>query len=185
MGRGFINRPGSAGAALLACAMASAVAAPAQAQDTAAADSTVVIVQPLSFVRVQDLQFGEMLPGTTQSFVTVSPDGVRTRTGNVTLVGADHQPARFAGMGAYNQLVRIRVGSNQIFLTGPGTNMRVDQFRIGSTPNTVVLTTSYQNFSLGSPTGIFNFGVGGRLRVNANQAPGTYTGTFSVTLDYQ
>ncbi len=185
MGRGLIHRIRSAAAVLLAGAAAIATASPAVAQDTASADAMAVLVEPLEFFRVQDLHFGQILTGTNTSFVVLSPDGNRTRaSGNATLLGNDHQPARFAGMGVYNQLVRIRLGSSQIQLTGPGQNMRVDQFTIGSTPNTVVLNTNWQNFSLGDPTGMFNFAVGARLRVNPNQAPGSYTGTFTVTLDY-
>lgn len=32
--------------------------------------------------------------------------------------------------------------------------------------------------------GIFDFRIGGRLNVNANQAPGLYQGTFNVRIDY-
>jgi hypothetical protein len=63
--------------------------------------------------------------------------------------------------------------------------MQVNNFEIASTPTTTVLTNSYQNFNLGSPTGQYNFGIGARLMVGANQAPGTYTGTFTLQLIYQ
>lgn len=144
----------------------------------------VVVVEPLSFFRVQDLNFGEMYSGPTAGVVRVTPDGARTATGGVTLIGTSHQPARFAGMGVYNQLVRIRMGAASIPITGPGTPMTVSQFEIGSTPNTVILSTAWTTFGLGSPTGMFNFPLGGTLNVNANQAPGSYSGTFSITLEY-
>jgi hypothetical protein len=157
---------------------------PAAAEDTfpATANMRTVIVKPMIFFKVQDLSFGDIIPGTTASTVLLRPDGVRTKTGSVVLAGASQNPALFAGMGVYNERVRIRVTSNTIQLRGPGAPMMVSQFEIGSTP--VRLTTNYQVFYLGSSTGIFNFPVGALLAVNANQKPGMYTGTFSVTLEY-
>lgn len=151
---------------------------------TEQAEARAVLVQRFSFIRVQDLSFGGIIPGPTGGVVRVTPAGVRTSTGGVTLTGSAHQPARFAGMGLYNQQVRIRMGSNTIQLTGPGAPMTVSMWEIGSTPTTQFLTTSPRVFRLGSSTGMYNFALGARVNVNANQAPGTYSGTFSITLDY-
>ena len=93
------------------------------------------------------------------------------RTGGVVLSGSDHRPAQFAGMGLFNQRVRIRLGSNTIQLTGPGAPMTVSQWEIGSSPTTQFLTTGWRTFRLGSSTGIYNFPLGARVNVNANQAP--------------
>jgi spore coat protein U-like protein len=172
-----------AACALLASAAAVTVSAPASAQATATAESRAVIVRPLSFFRVQDLRFGAIVPGATAGTVTIVPDGTRTSTGGVTPVSTGYQPARFAGDGDPNQTVRIRMQPSSITITGPGAPMTVDQFTIGSTPPTV-LTTGWQNFTLTGVSGIFNFPVGARLQVNANQAAGTYSGTFTITLEY-
>jgi hypothetical protein len=175
-----------AACALLASAAAMAVSVPAAAQsNTASAVAQGVIVRPLVFIRVQDLHFGRIVPGTTAGNVIVAPDGARTRTGGVTLVGSDHQPARFAGDGAPNQQVRIRMVTNSISITGPGAPMSVNQFTIGSTPTNTVLSGTWSNFTLGGTAGIFNFPLGARLQVNANQAPGLYSGTFTIELQYQ
>ena len=40
-------------------------------------------------------------------------------------------------------------------------------------------------FRIASSTGMFAFPLGATLRVGARQAPGIYTGTFSVVLEYQ
>jgi hypothetical protein len=173
---------------LFACA---ALSTPAAAQASNSSDTTdgearAVIVTQNSFFLVQDLHFGDILAGNTaQSFVRLQPNGVRTRTtGNAVLVNNNHQPARFAGKGNPGQLVLINIAQTPIFLTGPGTQMRVDQFEIGSSP-TQILTTSPLAFTIVSSNGAFNFPVGARLRVNANQAPGLYTGQFTIELDYQ
>lgn len=170
-------------AALGLLAIATASAAQAQSRS---ANAKTVVVSRLAFLNVEELEFGTLLAGTTAGTVTVSPAGVRTKTGGVTLVGGLVQPARFAGRGTVNQTVLVSLSSNTSTLqrVGGTETMTLDQITIGSTP-TAVLTIRPQAFRITSPTGIFNFPIGGRLSVNANQAPGDYVGTFSVTLNYQ
>jgi hypothetical protein len=158
-------------------------AAPARA-DQSTADAQIAVVRPLEFISVENLHFGQVLRGLTAGTVTIAPDGTRTRTGGVTLIGNIHQAAEFAGMGSNNQRVDVSLGSNSIFITGPGAPMRVRTFVIGSTP-TAVLTTTPRRFRINSPTGIFSFPVGATLEVGANQTPGTYSGTWTITLEYQ
>jgi spore coat protein U-like protein len=170
-------------AALGLFAVATAPAAHAQ---SSAARAKTVVVSRLSFLNAEELEFGSLLAGTTAGTVTVSPGGVRTKTGGVTLVGGLVQPARFAGRGSLNQTVLISLTASPSTLrrVGGTETMVLDQLVIGSTP-TAVLTTTPQAFRITSPTGIFNFPIGGRLSVNANQVPGDYAGTFAVTLNYQ
>jgi spore coat protein U-like protein len=162
-----------------------ATATVAQAKTTAGIAKTVVVSR-LSFLNAEELEFGSLLAGPTAGTVIVSPTGARTKTGGVTLVGGLVQPARFAGRGTLNQTVLISLVSAPSTLrrVGGTETMTLDQLTIGSTP-TAVLTTTPQSFRITSATGIFNFPIGGRLSVNANQVPGDYTGTFSVTLNYQ
>ena len=143
-----------------------------------------VVVTPLSFIEVGDLKFGTIIPSTTSGGnVVLAPNGTRTATNGIILVGNSHEVAEFAGQGTQNQIVDISVGANTIWLTGPGPRMRVRRFTIGSTPTTI-LTTNPQFFRIGSPTGIFRFPVGAELRVRRNQPAGLYTGTWDITLNY-
>lgn len=145
-----------------------------------------VVVGALSFLNVEELEFGSLLAGPALGTVVVAPDGARTSTGGVTLSGGLVQPARFAGRGTFNQIVAVSISANSYTLTraGGGGTMTLDTLVIGSTP-TAVLGPTPQTFRISSPTGIFNFPVGGTLRVGANQAPGDYSGTIVVTLNYQ
>jgi Domain of unknown function (DUF4402) len=147
------------------------------------ADAQIAIVRPLEFIRVENLNFGRVIRASTAGTVTIAPNGTRTKTGGVILTGSGFQAAAFAGMGTNNQRVDISLGANQIFITGPGAPMRVHSFVIGSTP-TANLTTTPLRFRINSATGIFNFPVGATLDVGANQTPGTYTGTWTITLNY-
>lgn len=168
-----------------ALALSGLLTSPASAQSaTQSGEAQVGVVTPLSFIQTEELNFGQIFASNTAGTVTVAPDGTRTRTGGVTLFGNSHQPAEFAGMGSFNQRVQVSLGSNTIFLTGPGVRMRARTFVIGSTP-TATLTTTPRVFRIASTTGAFRFPVGATLEVGANQAPGTYTGIWTITLNYQ
>jgi hypothetical protein len=172
-----------------ACATAivtCAVSSPARAE-TEAVDAQVAIVTRGEFIKVEDLDFGVILSGGTAGTVIVTPAGARSQTGGVTLVGNSHHPAEFAGRKPVggNAPVRISVGSNTIQLLGPGAPMTVRLFN-GNTNPTQPFTTNPRNYQVnGTVAGAFELRVGATLDVNANQAPGTYTGTWSLTLDYQ
>ena len=179
-GAQFFNRikPGLATAAIFAaCVPLPAFAA------TAPGNAEVTIVRPLSFVADDNIEFGNVIRGTTAGTVTIAPDGTRTATGGVTLANGGNKPASFAGMGTNNQRVDVSLGAASIMITGPGAAMRVHTFVLGSTP-TAVLTTTPQRFRISSSTGIFAFPVGATLDVGANQAAGQYSGTWSITLNY-
>lgn len=151
-----------------------------------AATAKTVIVRPASFVTVQDLEFGNIIAGRTAGTVVVPPTGVRSATGGVSLVSpTDFAPARFAGQGSPGQLVSISVSSTSVNLTriGGTQTMRIDTFVIGSSP-TVILGTAPTVFVIGSSTGVFNFPVGATLRVGANQAEGSYQGSFAISFNY-
>jgi len=159
------------------------MAVPAQA-GSSSQRSEAVVVTPLSFIEVNDLKFGTIVPSTTSGGdVLLAPNGTRTATGGIVLIGNSHQTAEFAGQGTQNQIVDISVGANTIWLTGPGPRMRVRRFQVGSTPTTQ-LTTNPQYFRISSPSGIFRFPVGAELRVGRNQPAGLYTGTWDITLNY-
>lgn len=175
--------------ATLALMLAVLCAGAAQAGEiaTTTANARAVIVADLTFFKVNDLQFGKIIAGATAGTVVVAPTGVRTVTGGVRLAsGTTVQAAAFAGKGAVGQQVAIAITSTTVTLNraGGGATMTMDTFIIGSTP-TAQLTTSPTTFTIGNPTGIFQFPVGATLRVGANQAPGVYTGTFTLTLQYQ
>ena len=167
-----------------ASAVAAIVTSTPALADQRATDAQIAIVRPLEFIRVENLDFGQVIRAPTAGTVTIAPNGTRTKTGNVILIGTGFQSAKFAGMGTNNQRVDISLGAASIFATGPGAPMRVRTFIMGSTP-TAVLTTSPQRFRINSASGIFTFPVGATLEVGANQAPGTYTGTWTITLNYQ
>lgn len=168
---------------LLGLATTAFAAVPARA-DTEAADSEAVIIRPLSFISFEDLNFGQIVASNRAGVVTIAPNGTRTATNGILLLGSQHQSSSFTGRGSFNQVVTIALAANTTQITGPGAPMRVRTFTIGTTP-TIVLTTAPQRFRIGSANGIFIFNVGATLEVGANQAPGIYSGQWDITLEYQ
>ncbi|PQM26093.1 hypothetical protein CVO77_13465 [Sphingopyxis lindanitolerans] len=171
------------GFAVVALLIAPIAASPALAQDSTAGQADVIVLRPLSFFKVSDLDFGSIIASGSAGTVRIGPDGTRSRTGGATLAGNDGEPARFAGLGTPNRQVNISLGANSIWITGPGKRMRVRDFEIGSTP-TATLSTTPIRFTIASALGNYNFPVGATLEVGANQAPGDYAGSFTITLNY-
>jgi hypothetical protein len=147
----------------------------------------VVIVRPNVFINVQDLDFGTILPSGTAGTVTVPTSGPRTATGGATIIpGSAFGPARFAGEGTGGQRVLVNIVGSSATLTRVGgtQTMTVNNLVLGFSPS-FTAGAGPNTYFIASPTGIFNFPVGGTLQVGANQAEGNYVGTFRVNLVYQ
>jgi hypothetical protein len=187
--------------ALLALGFAALVSAPAIARNTpvsVTASARATVVTPLSVVRVQDMKFGRIVPRPLPGTVTVDQiTGACVVTGPILEVGTC-QYAQFAGMGSKNMNARITL-TNSTNLTGPGVPMVLDQITLG-TNNTISLTGNPnangrgvgltkggngEKYQITTASGIYLLNIGGRLTVNANQAPGVYNGTISISVQYQ
>ena len=128
------------------------------------------IFAPISISSSGDMDFGTMVPTGTAGTVTVTPAGARSSV-DVDLFGGVPAAASFDVTGASGQAYSITLPSSAT-LTSGGNTMTVDTFTddAGGTPT----------LAGGSDT----FNVGATLNVGATQASGTYSGTFSVTVNY-
>jgi spore coat protein U-like protein len=147
---------------------------------SATANATATIVQAISITNLTDLRFGKIVADPTAAGeVAIQTDGTRTiAAGNVALVniqGNDHQAASFKTSGLPGATYYLVLPDNgSVELTGPS----------GSTPMTIEGFVHSATKTLDDATGEETFNVGGTLKVGANQAPGQYTGTFTVTAAY-
>lgn len=167
-----------------ALAATTAAATPAFAQavtDTAQATARGVVLQQHSLVNNGALDFGIVTvdpatPGTV--VIESSAAGIRSATGGVTLLPSPSQAARFDGLAAPNETVALT-------LTPPVGNVLQD----ASATNTV--TVNSLSVDAGGLTrtadanGDFTVYVGGDFGLAANQASGVYSGTFTLTAEYQ
>jgi spore coat protein U-like protein len=154
------------------------------AQSQVTADASATIVAPISITQDNGLNFGSIAAGSTASDVRVTPAGARSITngGNATLSvgGAAASAASFTVTGSAGYQYTVSLPADDIVtLSDGGTNsMAVNSFNFLATNN---------NATTG--TGILTGGsdilkVGATLLVSANQAAGSYTGTFDVTVNY-
>ena len=174
--------------ALALLAAAFGISGTAQAQSTEISPTEVALIEPLTITKLTDMDFGQLVV-TTGGTVVLNPatSPTCTTTGGVVHI-AECRPATFGGSGLTGERVRVRrpIG-NIITLTGPGADMIVTDITIDGDPTLthVQSNPNWERFLIGDPTGVFLFRVGGTLNVNPAQAPGVYTGTFEIRLDYQ
>lgn len=151
-------------------------AGPVYAQ-TATGESVVDIARPSTVQRLQDLQFGNIIAGSTVSTVVINPysDSRSIQTGDATAFGGTVSAARFQVSARPLIYYQINVPSSTTLTRNGGSQtMLVDNFTLnGASIRLLPLFTS-----------IGNFRVGGRLTVGAAQEPGEYEGSFSVTVNY-
>lgn len=168
--------------------LALATASHAYAQSTTGTIRTTIVPR-LSLAKSADLDFGQIMASSTAAgSVTVTPTGSRSAGGGATLAGGTVTAGQFTGFGTRNQLVVFSFGSPSVTLTrinGPQT-MTADTFTLGaSTSGGLNQLGNSGRWRIVSTDGTFTLPVGATLRVGANQAPGEYEGTYTLTAVYQ
>ncbi|NNG23000.1 DUF4402 domain-containing protein [Telluria aromaticivorans] len=163
---------------LAALAVAVAVAAgSAHAASTQAATSSTVIT-PINIVQAADLSFGNFASGGAPGTVTVSPNNSRGVTGGVTGMAGGSTAAQFTVTGQGTSTYSINVVGTA--LTSGGNSMAFTPIT-DLTASAITTGTVTAGALTGGTQTIF---VGGVLTVGANQAPGSYSGTVTATVDY-
>lgn len=179
--------------ALLALLALTLLPAPVLAQvgsDTATAQAQAGIVRPGTIVRLTDMDFGIIAQPTAPGTVVLTPAAAPAcnTTGGLVHTGAC-QAASYAGDMTFFFLLRItKPVGGQINLVGPGgATMRLNNFSFGGTTGLFNWgsTAAEQRYLVTSGDGRFSFHLGGTLQVAANQAPGAYTGTYTLQFNYQ
>jgi hypothetical protein len=162
-------------AALLAlCPFAQAEAAPQAAATPAQAQAAMLF--PLEILKNRDLDFGYLAAPTAAGTAVIDPEtDTISSTGGVMLLGGTPHAAQFTGAAKSNAVVIIRIPKQAITLTRAGgtETMTVSNFTLQGLDKRAVAARV-----------AFDFRIGGTLNVSANQAEGTYVGTFDVSIQY-
>jgi hypothetical protein len=176
----------SFGAAVAAAALC---CAPASAADgspaTETGDSKVIILNPLSFLTIEDLDFGSVIvPASGNGTVTIDAISGAASYNNIDYVaGVSNAPqrGRFLGSGSANQVVYVTTTLPTILEKSPGGPFVPVSLKLDRNPN-----------SLGAYVYVvdplwltFEIGIGGTLTVPTGTEPGNYSATFDVTATYQ
>jgi len=141
---------------------------------TATATATAHVTSSMTVRTISGLAFGELSSGAEAGTLELSPGGVRTTTGGVTVNRAiAASPAAFDVQGDPNATYSITFPAAIIMNNGSPNSMVIDKF-VSSPETTGVIDVSGQQ----------TLYVGGTLNVDSNQSFGTYSGQFTVTVDY-
>lgn len=140
------------------------------------ASASAVIIAPLTITKNVDLHFGTIMRSATAGTVTVSPtDGTRSSIGGVTLsaLAPLHARAQFTVEGESGKTYAITLPTTDVIITNATSDqMEVNVFTSDPTPNGTITA------------GTSTLYVGATLNVDANQPSGEYTGSFTVTVNY-
>ncbi|MCG2586470.1 DUF4402 domain-containing protein [Massilia sp. TS11] len=155
---------------ILSAACLLALSSLAQAASTTA-NGTATVIAPMTITKTNDLRFGSFAPSTAAGTVTIATNGSRSGS-NVSLSSLNTGgAAAFSVTGSGNATYAITLPATAS-LSGPGTAMTISSF------------TSNPSGSGTLSAGSGSISVGGTLAVGASQAAGAYTGSFSVSVDY-
>ncbi len=185
-----VDRPFRVLCAVLVLAFALLSAKPIHAAERAVASGAAdaVVVEPLSLIANEALNFGRVAAGTTAGTVLLNPNTLAcTTTGPIFRTGVC-QPAEFTGMGTRRLTVRIQMPTSVTLTRAGGTQtMSVTGLSLDTTPDLVFFNGNGANtrYQIAPASGIFTFRIGGTLNIAANQQSGIYNGSFAVTVQYQ
>lgn len=180
-----------------ACALAFALAAaPAHASDTTAAPSEAFILEPLSLVNTNGLDFGIIVNPTVAGTVSLSAalPTVCTPSAGLVRVGSC-QAAEFAGLGDTGNVIKVNLPNGSSVelanqTVGSTATMMVTDLNVDGDPGLTYLngnpaSNGFVRYTITAPNGAFVFRIGGTLNVDAGQEVGRYVGNFSITIQYQ
>ena len=142
-----------------------------------------VIVNGLSIIKRQDLDFGTIAPNLTLPGTVLVHRGRNfssTCSAELTCLEPGNR-ARYTVVGEPRRYYTI-ANPGQIWIEDTANNrMRVDTFVGAGSGN----DTSWRGWQRLRDSGLTRFNVGAVLHVNPNQPPGMYRGTFTITVEYQ
>jgi len=134
----------------------------------------VTNIKAISVSSTGSMDFGAFYAPTSggAGSVTIAPDGSRTAS-KATLAGGAPAAASFTVDGSANTAYSVTLTSPGTLSDGSGNSMSIGSFTHDNTDNSL------------PPSGSETLNVGATLSVPKNQPSGIYTGTFTVTVNYQ
>lgn len=148
---------------------------------TNSATASATVMAPIVVTKSADLSFGKFTAGAGGS-ITISTSGVRTASGVVpSTADTSMAAAKFDVTGDKDATYSISHGGTTTLsrTSGPET-MQLTKFSDLTAANATAGSAASGKLTAGGQS-IF---VGGTLSVAASQAPGDYTGSVSVTVEY-
>ena len=164
--------------------------APVAAQGTpASAQAQTILLEPLTLTKGQDMDFGSIATDGTAASVVMTPTATGATCESVGAIvhTGSCAPGEFGGYGEVAREIRIKFpAGGSIVVSGPGADMEIKDLQTDATGLLYLGNgRGFVRYLVVEPEGLFTFRLGGTLNVNAGQAPGAYSGTYEIRLDYR
>jgi len=137
------------------------------------ANASANVITPLTIAEGSGMDFGDVSVGTAGGTVILDTTGGRSVTGDAEAVTGGTEAA-----GVYNV---TGLGTKAYSISFPASAL------ISSGGNTMTVNT-FTHDAGATPAltgGLDSFNVGATLVIGPSQAPGAYSGTYSLTVNYQ
>jgi hypothetical protein len=148
------------------------------------AHATAQIAAPLQ-IKCSGMNFSSLLALHTATSVTLPANGGPiVDPSNIVLPGAaqDAKASACSVTGDVLAVYNVTLPSSATLTNSAGKTMTVNSFTITSDADSNPYNRLLHNDGTG--LGLDTFGVGGKLSVGADQPPGTYRGTYVVSVQY-
>lgn len=167
---------------LLGAATVLAIGVSTQAVEAATTGVPIqaIVLDPVQITQTRTLNFGSLTESGAGGSVVVDNTDTITPGGAVTSIGGTIQAGGFTLKGSTGRQIDI-TGPASVNITNGTTNMAVGSFTINGAAGTINATAFTHSLAAATETG---FRLGGTLTVGAGQASGTYTGTVTITANY-
>lgn len=144
------------------------------------AHASAEVIQVLTATETAAINFGRFSPEAAGGEIKLSPDGVRSTTGSVSLGGGLYNPAIFNISGQPDFNVVVNLPTTPILLTNNANGKTMQVINWTSIPASSSTGIKIQS------SGIITLNVGATLKVGSmNDNPvGLYNGTYAVTFSY-
>lgn len=148
-------------------------------QVSVTAHASAEVIQALAATEGSALNFGRFSPESTGGEIRLTPDGVRSSTGSVSLSGGLYNPASFNLSGQPDFSIVVNLPAAPVLLTNitNGKTMTVINWEsIPSVSSSIKIPSS----------GVLTLNVGATLRVGnmVDNPVGMYSGTYVITFSY-
>jgi hypothetical protein len=170
--------------ALLPAVFASAAFAQTAPPPSITGHALAQVTAPLQ-IQCSGLKFSSLVPQHVATYVTLPANGgPMVDPANIALPGSSQsaQASTCTASGDVGSAYHVMLPSSATITNGGGQTMTLNMFTVSSDGYSDPLNRFLRNNGLG--LGTDSFGVGARLNIRADQAPGLYSGTYVVTVQY-
>lgn len=140
-----------------------------------------IVLDPVQITQTRTLNFGSLTESGTGGTLAVDNLDADTAGGSVTSIGGTITAGGFTLKGSTGLQIDVTAPASVAISDGLANTMAVGSFTVDGAAGTINATAFTRSLAAATETG---FRLGGTLTVGAAQTSGTYTGSVTVTANY-